>query len=294
MSAGQNSDRPRNPAASAARRFFAGAGFGDLPRAWRIVLLLALMVLVSVIISVTRVSDLAGTSKAISLRKSLSWDLTSTAVWMILLPAIVRLAERLPLPSERPWRALAVHLAATAPFSLAHVLLMGWLRWALYSLDSGVYNPWWPLQNLFYEYRKDVLSYGSFVVFIWSWRLLLSPPPKPPAPPGEEIAPLEVRDGARRFYVRPSDIAWVEAAGNYVALHLAEREVLMRAPLSTLEARLKEAGFARIHRGRLVNRAQIASLAATPSGDFTLTLRDGRTLAGSRRYRQALQGSPAA
>jgi len=281
------SDRPADPSPIAAPQGRVGWG--------AILLLLASMVLVSAVISITRVSDLAGTSKAISLRESLAWDFTSTTALALLLPVILWLARRLPLPSPRPWRVLALHALASAPVSAAHIVLMGALRWALYGAVGAAYDPLKPLRNGVYEYRKDVLSYAAVVTFFWAWPTLRRIAGEASGrPPSADIDALEVRDGARRHFVRPEDIAWAEAAGNYVALHLDDRELLMRSPLSVLEARLTAAGFARIHRSRLVNLARVASVAATPSGDFTVTLRDGRTLAGSRRYRQALSGAASA
>ncbi|MGA0601058.1 LytTR family DNA-binding domain-containing protein [Caulobacter sp. KR2-114] len=258
-------------------------------------LLVALMLLVTAVISFTRVSDLAGTSKAVPLRVSLAWDFTSTAVWIAFLPVIGWAAARFPLPQARPWRPVLFHLLASAPLSMAHVVLMGLVRWGLSPVLGGRYDPFWPLRNGLYEYRKDVLTYGALLGFFWTWRAwraareTRAAPPTAGGLPGE-APPLEVRDGARRHFVRPADILWAEAAGNYVALRLQDRELLMRTPLSALASRLEAAGFARIHRSRLVNRACIATVASTPAGDFTVTLRDGRTLAGSRRYRQSLSG----
>jgi DNA-binding LytR/AlgR family response regulator len=45
----------------------------------------------------------------------------------------------------------------------------------------------------------------------------------------------------------------------------------------------------RVHRSRLINRAHIAAIKPTPSGDVDITLSDGRTVTGSRRYRAALE-----
>jgi DNA-binding LytR/AlgR family response regulator len=59
--------------------------------------------------------------------------------------------------------------------------------------------------------------------------------------------------------------------------------------LADWEARLAARGFVRVHRSRLVNRARIASIKPTPSGDVEITLDEGRVLAGSRRYRAALE-----
>jgi DNA-binding LytR/AlgR family response regulator len=89
-------------------------------------------------------------------------------------------------------------------------------------------------------------------------------------------------------FLPPADILFVEAAGNYIEFHTATRTHLVRGTLSAWEARLAERGFARVHRSRLVNRARIRALKPTPSGDVEITLDDGRTVLGSRRYRAAL------
>ena len=111
---------------------------------------------------------------------------------------------------------------------------------------------------------------------------------KPVNGPPAETPLLEVRDGPRRTFVRPDDILWIEAAGNYAELHLTGRTLLHRTSLASLQQRLATAGLVRIHRARLVNRAQIASLTTNAAGDFTVILRDGATLSGSRRYRSGL------
>lgn len=284
----------------------------DMRRSWQAAvaawsLLIAMMLIVTAVISFTRVSDLAGTSKAVPLEVSLAWDFTSTAVWIALLPLIAWGARRASLPSSRPWRSVLAHLLASAPISAAHILAIGVVRWLLAGALGGRYDPFWPLRNGLYEYRKDVLTYAGLLVFCWAWQAWRDAPQRaggassipargPEADldsPTEAAADdggslLEVRDGARRHFVRPADILWVEAAGNYVALHLEGRELLMRSPLAALEQRLEAAGFVRIHRSRLVNRAWIASIAPTAAGDFTVTLRDGRTVAGGRRHRQAI------
>jgi DNA-binding LytR/AlgR family response regulator len=63
--------------------------------------------------------------------------------------------------------------------------------------------------------------------------------------------------------------------------------LLHRSTLAALAERLGP-GFARIHRGRLVRRAAIASIETDKSGDFTVTLTGGAALRGSRRYRAGL------
>jgi DNA-binding LytR/AlgR family response regulator len=109
--------------------------------------------------------------------------------------------------------------------------------------------------------------------------------------PGESR--IEIRDGASAVFLAPTDLLFLEAAGNYIEFHTASRTHLVRGTLAAWEAQLADRGFVRIHRSRLVNRARIATIKPTPAGDIELTLDDGRTLTGSRRYRAALE-TPAA
>jgi hypothetical protein len=244
------------------------------------------MIAVATMVSFTRVADLAGTRKAVSIGESLLWDATSILAIGLMLPLVSWLARRFTASGANVWRNLLIHAAATIPFSLAHVLMMGLFRMAAYAVAGRGYDPLHLLHEWLYEYRKDVVIYAAIVGFEWGWRALRSAA-APRSPPAE--APLlEVRDGARRTFVRPDDILWIEAAGNYAELHLAGRTLLHRTSLASLQQRLAPAGLVRIHRARLVNRAQIASLTTNAAGDFTVTLRDGATLSGSRRYRAGL------
>jgi two-component system LytT family response regulator len=109
--------------------------------------------------------------------------------------------------------------------------------------------------------------------------------PVPGAPPC-----IEIRDGARRIWLDTHDVLWVEAAGNYVELHLRDRGLLRRQTLSAIERELVDVGFVRIHRSRLVNLRHVLATETNDSGDFTVTLTDGRQVSGSRRWRGALEG----
>lgn len=99
--------------------------------------------------------------------------------------------------------------------------------------------------------------------------------------PGKRL-PVPDGDGLRLIDV--SDIHWLEADDNYVHVHTAEREYLLRRTLQDLLQQLSEQQFARIHRSTAVNVAQIASLKPMPKGDYEVRLRTGTTLRLSRRY----------
>jgi two-component system LytT family response regulator len=107
-----------------------------------------------------------------------------------------------------------------------------------------------------------------------------------------------VQDGAKLTFVESVAIDWIEAAGNYVRLHVGAREHLMRGPLTRLAARLGADRFVRIRRSALVNVRAITSLERYGKASYTVTLRTGKTLVSSRYYvRQItalLAGTPSA
>lgn len=100
---------------------------------------------------------------------------------------------------------------------------------------------------------------------------------------------LWLREGAARIRVEPKDVIWVSAAGHAVEFMLHDgRTHLIPGTLASAETRLKPLNFVRVHRTRLVNMAWIKELEPGVDGDFVIVLRDGRTVAGNRRYRHAL------
>lgn len=73
----------------------------------------------------------------------------------------------------------------------------------------------------------------------------------------DETIPVELGSTVR--FVSRSDVAFVEAAGDYARLHTAGTSHLVRVPLTTLEERWSDA-FVRIHRSYLVNLRHIDEL----------------------------------
>ena len=63
---------------------------------------------------------------------------------------------------------------------------------------------------------------------------------------------------------------------------------LIRGTLAAEEERLRKFGVVRVHRTRLVNLSRVTGIKSGASGDFELTLDSGQSIAGSRRYRQAV------
>ena len=99
---------------------------------------------------------------------------------------------------------------------------------------------------------------------------------------------IVIKSGGQITMVPVLEIDWIESAGNYVTLHCDRRRHLLRETMTNLEARLKPAGFARIHRTTIVNTDRIETLLPHFHGDHIVMLKDGTKLTLSRRFRTAL------
>ena len=108
-------------------------------------------------------------------------------------------------------------------------------------------------------------------------------------PEPQKVERLVVKSGGRVFFLRTEDIDWIEAAGNYVRLHLGQESHLFRETMNRMETRLDARRFARIHRSRIVNTERVKELQPWFNGDHVVVLRDGTRLTLSRLYRDKLQ-----
>jgi two-component system LytT family response regulator len=100
---------------------------------------------------------------------------------------------------------------------------------------------------------------------------------------------LVVKSGGRLFFLRPDEIDWVEAAGNYVRLHVGSTSHLLRETMTAMESRLDPEKFFRIHRCRIVNMDCVQELQPWLNGEYVVILRTGTRLTLSRGYREKLQ-----
>jgi two-component system LytT family response regulator len=105
------------------------------------------------------------------------------------------------------------------------------------------------------------------------------------APPAPDRIAVEV-EGRYRF-LEPTEIDWVEARGNYVALHAGGRSHRLRATLDAMERRLG-GRFLRVGRSMLVNRDAIEAAEHFVKGSWVLFLRGGTRVRTSRHYRSRL------
>jgi two-component system LytT family response regulator len=107
-----------------------------------------------------------------------------------------------------------------------------------------------------------------------------------PDVPRVEKTHIMVKNGRKISVLRVAEIDWVEAAEDYVCLHVQQKKFILRARIGSLVNRLPMQSFARIHRSFIVNLDRILEMEPLNHGEFSLTLQDNTTLTLSRRYRR--------
>jgi two-component system LytT family response regulator len=100
-------------------------------------------------------------------------------------------------------------------------------------------------------------------------------------------AHLMIADRGQTHVVHCADIEWLEAADNYVNIHLPGRSLLIRRTLAALLNDLAPA-FVRTHRGAAVALAAVLAVRPRGKGDATVVLRSGVEVPCSRRHRETL------
>ena len=100
---------------------------------------------------------------------------------------------------------------------------------------------------------------------------------------------IPVRSEGKVKVIDVADVDWLSAADNYVTLHAAGREYLVRDALAALERRLDPQVFVRVHRSTIARLDRIAELMPDAHGDFTIRLKDGTRLGLSRTYRSTVE-----
>jgi two-component system LytT family response regulator len=110
-----------------------------------------------------------------------------------------------------------------------------------------------------------------------------------PAAPERRLDRLVVKAGGTTRFIRTIDIDWIEAAGVYVTLHVAGKELLYRAALNDLAEKLDPRRFVRVHRSALINIESVLQLEPISHGEFEAVLRDGARTRVSRTYRGQLE-----
>lgn len=100
---------------------------------------------------------------------------------------------------------------------------------------------------------------------------------------------LTIKDGNDIHFIRVADIAWVDAAGDYMCVHTATKTHIMRTTMKQLEAMLDPERFLRVHRSTIVNATGIIGAQTLHNGEYLLNLEGGGKIKVSRGYRDRVR-----
>ena len=100
---------------------------------------------------------------------------------------------------------------------------------------------------------------------------------------------IAIKDHESTVLVDIDDIDWVDAAGDYMCIHVRGETLILRSTLKGLMARLDPEKFKRIHRSTVVNLDRIVKATPLQKGEYILDLDCEERLKVSRNYRQAIK-----
>ncbi len=106
---------------------------------------------------------------------------------------------------------------------------------------------------------------------------------------GHFASRILVKHDGRMFFIKTTEIDWIEADRNYVRLHVGKTAHTIRDRISHLEETLDPQLFARIHRSTIVNLNRVREMQQWFSGDYVVLLEDGTRLRLSRHYRERVE-----
>jgi len=107
--------------------------------------------------------------------------------------------------------------------------------------------------------------------------------------PRKEPARLNIKDGSRTTSVKQRDIQWIDAAGDYMCVHVGDETYIVRTTMKQLEQELDPAILQRVHRSTIVNVGQVRDMQAHINGEYFLILQCGQKLKLSRSYKNKLR-----
>ena len=86
-----------------------------------------------------------------------------------------------------------------------------------------------------------------------------------------------------------NDIAWIDAAGDYMCVHVEGETHIMRSTMKKLLEQLDEGMFKRVHRSTVVNMKHIKQIFPHTKGEYFLLIGEHDRIKVSRNYREVVK-----
>jgi two-component system, LytTR family, response regulator len=109
-----------------------------------------------------------------------------------------------------------------------------------------------------------------------------------PAESGQ-IGKIVIKDRDTINLIDQKDIAWVDAAGDYMCIHVEGETHIMRSTMKSLLEQLDSNIFKRVHRSTIVNLKHIKQIFPHTKGECFLLLGEHDRVKVSRNYRDVIK-----
>ena len=103
------------------------------------------------------------------------------------------------------------------------------------------------------------------------------------------VRTLAIQDGRDTNCIDVDTIDWIDAAGDYMCVHIEGTTHILRGTMKRLEQLLDPDTFVRVHRSAIVNRHRVRSLRAHRNGEYFLRLSCDHQLKLSRKYKSSVE-----
>lgn len=268
---------------------------------WEITFWILIITINGLVIATSVLMEYARDGRSIEIWEPFIWELSSGLGVLLLIPLIIRLDNKFPFNGNKIAKTCVLHLLFSITFSMLHVSFMFGLRKLLYWALGGSYEVGDWLIEFVYEYRKDLISYMYILGVIYSYRFIISRlkgeakfvaegEAEPESSHNESLTKrLLVKKLGKEFIINLKDVDWIESAGNYVNLHVADRVYPLRQTMNNMQERLSQDDFIRIHRSYMVKIDKIKEMEPLETGDIDIVLDTGKRLRLSRRYKNELK-----
>ncbi|VUD40427.1 Transcriptional regulatory protein YehT [Thalassocella blandensis] len=100
---------------------------------------------------------------------------------------------------------------------------------------------------------------------------------------------ISIKDNQTVTIIQTQDIDWVDAAGDYMCIHVGDDIHIMRTTMKQLEAQLDPDIFQRVHRSTIVNLNRVKQVCSHMNGEYHLILEGGARLKMSRSFKDKVK-----
>ena len=110
------------------------------------------------------------------------------------------------------------------------------------------------------------------------------------ARPARRLSRFAIRDRERTVFVPVDSVDRIEAAQNYVCLHVGTASHLLHVSMNALEAALDPERFVRVHRSHILHVARIRQVWSLANGQYVIELSSGDRVPSGRTYGDRVRG----